>query len=186
MADRIIKVVVASPSDVVKEREVLLNYLPTKFARDKYEELCNARIIVEGWEDVPSQSGYTQDIINSTIIKGADIVLAVFRHKLGSPTINIRTGNHRAPSGTAEELLYAIHQNKKNKKPLAMLYYYEKPPIWSLISCRYRREWNRLEKFKKEIRNEIRHQFYTDDTEALLRTICLELCKNIREHKLLQ
>jgi len=185
MVDRIVKIVVASPSDAMRERKSLLDKLQTYFTRYKYEDLCQARIVVEGWENIPSQSGYPQDIINSTLITKADIVLALFRHKLGNPTINTKTGKKRSPSGTAEELKYAISQNKKNNKPLAMVYYYEKPPIWTFFSFKAKREWKRLEEFKTEIRNEILYQFYNDDEEKLLRTACDEICNNIRAHKIL-
>ena len=184
MIDRIIKIVIASPSDVVKERKSLFDKLQTFFTRFKYEELCNARIIVEGWENIPSQSGYAQDIINSTLIKKADIVLALFKHKLGNPTLNTKTGLDRSPSGTAEELRYAISQNKKNNKPLAMVYYYEYPPNWTCFSPNKKKEWKRLEDFKKEIRNEIIYQFYNDDEDKFLRTVCDDICNNIRTHKL--
>lgn len=185
IADRMIKIVIASPSDVVRERELLLNHLPAKFTRYKYEELCNARIIVEGWEDVPSQTGYAQDIINSTLIKNADIVIAIFRHKLGGPTINIKTGNDRSPSGTAEELLYAIKKNKKNKRPIGMAFFYAKPPFMHLFSFKIKKEWKRLEDFKKEIVNEILYKLYDDDEDELLRTLCKDICQLIRTHKIL-
>lgn len=185
MVDRIIKVVIASPSDVISERKSLLDKLQSYFTRFQYEDLCHARIVVEGWENVPSQSGYTQDIINSTLIKNADIVLALFRHKLGNPTINTKTGKDRSPSGTAEELRYAINQNKKNRKPLAMLFYYENPPRLNLFSFKAKEEWNKLQVFKEEVRTEIRHKLYDDDEEKLLRTVCDDICANIRNHKLL-
>jgi hypothetical protein len=185
MVERIIKVVIASPSDVIRERKSLLDKLQTYFTRYKYEDLCNARIIVEGWENVPSQSGYTQDIINSTLIKNADIVLALFRHKLGNPTINTKTGKDRSPSGTAEELRYAINQNKKNRKPLAMLFYYENPPRLNFFAFKAKDEWKNLQAFKEEIRTEIRHKLYDDNEEKLLRTVCDDICDNIRNHKLL-
>ncbi len=185
MAERIIKVVIASPSDVVSERKSLLDKLQTYFTRFKYEDLCNARIIVDGWENVPSQSGYTQDIINSTLIKKADIVIALFRHKLGNPTIDIKTGKDRSPSGTAEELRYALSQNKKNRKPLAMLYYYENPPSLNIFSFAAKAEWKKLQKFKEETLVEIRHKLYDDNEDKLLRTVCDDICENIRNHKLL-
>lgn len=184
MVDRIIKVVIASPSDVIGERKSLLDKLQTYFTRYKYEDLCHSRIIVEGWENVPSQSGYAQDIINSTLIQNADIVLALFRHRLGYPTINTKTGKDRSPSGTAEELRYALNQNKEGRKPLAMLFYYEYPPTFGLFSFKLRDEWNKLQAFKNEIRTEIRHKFYNDDEEKLLRTVCDDICENIRNHKL--
>jgi hypothetical protein len=147
---RTIKVVIASPSDVIIERGFLLNSLETKFRREKFEDLCHTRIIVEGWEHLPSQTGYAQDIINSELIRKAHIVIAVFRHKIGSPTINNNTGQTRSPSGTAEELLYAIKKNRNNNKPIGMAYFYGKPPKLSLFFHsgveKNGKDWRRLRK----------------------------------------
>ena len=185
MADRIIKIVIASPSDVIREKELLTYHLPVKFAKDKYEEYCNARIMVYDWEDIPSQSGYAQDNINSQLIKKADIILALFRHKLGSATINTKTGKIRSQSGTAEELLIAIERNKAKEKPLAMAYYYEKPPVFSIVSFKQKNEWNRLEDFKKKIKNEIQYKIYNDNEEKFLLMVCKDICENIQMHPLL-
>ncbi len=184
MMERKIKVVIASPADTFNERKLLLDKLQTYFTRYQYEDLCHARLIVNGWEDVPSQSGYPQDTINEALIKKADILLALFRHKLGNPTINLKTGENRSPSGTAEELLFALNQNKKNRKPLAMLYYYDCPPSLNLFSVKAKKEWSKLQRFKEEIRTEIRHKLYNDDEEKLLRSVCDDICKNIKDHKL--
>lgn len=185
MVSREIKVIIVSPSDTHKERRLLLDKLSTYFTRYKYEDLCKARIIVDGWETLASQTGYPQDTIKLKRIKQADIILALFRHKLGSPTYNTKTGDVRAVSGTVEELGYAITQNKKNKKPLAMVYYYKNPPRKMLFSCRRNREWKRLEEFKRKMSREIKHTFYIDDDEALLRSVCDAISDNIREHRLL-
>lgn len=181
MDDRKIKVVIASPSDVKIERELLLNNLETKFRREKFTDLCNAMIIVEGWEYLPSQTGCPQDIINSELIKKSDIVIAVFRHKLGSPTINIKTGETRSISGTAEELLFAIKENKSNNKPLGMAYFYGKPPRLSIFSISGKKEWHRLEIFKKEISQQMIYKIYHDPNQ-ILDIACREICQNIRNH----
>lgn len=181
---RKIKVVIASPSDVTIERELLLNKLETKFRRDKFEDMCHSRIIVEGWEYLPSQSGYAQDIINSELIKKSDIVIAVFRHKLGSPTINLKTGKTRSPSGTAEELLFAIKKNQNNNKPIGMAYFYGKPPTFSFFSFKTRKEWKRLDAFKKEISLQMIYKIYYDPNQ-ILDIACKEICQNIMNHPVL-
>jgi hypothetical protein len=181
---RKIKIIIASPSDVNMERELLLNSLETKFRRENFEDLCKARIIVEGWEYLPSQTGYAQDIINSELIRKADIVIAVFRHRLGSPTINIKTGQLRSSSGTAEELMYAINKNRNNNKPVGMAYFYGKPPKFSLFSFRARKEWKRLETFKKEISHQMIYKIY-NDPDHVLDIACKDICQNIMNHPVL-
>lgn len=176
-----IRILIASPSDVLRERELILEKIETKFRREHYEERCNARIIVEGWEYIPSQTGYTQDIINSDLVKKANIILAVFRHRLGSPTIDIKTGKDRSPSGTAEELLYAIRNKEIKNPPIGMAYFYANAPVISLDSIDFDKtntEWTRLKEFKKAIEKEILYKTYKLE-EEILEIICKDLCENI-------
>jgi len=176
-----IKVLIASPSDVIRERELLLDKLETKFRREHFEERCGARVIVNGWEYIPSQTGYAQDIVNSDLVREANIILAVFRHKLGSPTIDIKTGKDRSKSGTAEELLYAIRNKEIKNPPLGMAYFYSNAPILSLDSVDFdkiRTEWERLKSFKEEIKNEILYKSYKVE-EEILEIACKDLCDNI-------
>ena len=99
-----------------------------------YSTLENQQtLIVHGWEDLASQNGYPQDIINEKVIQNMDFVVAIFKHKLGTPTINQVTGLKRAESGTAEELLQALDTSKKNY-PLGMAYFYSKAPVVSIDS----------------------------------------------------
>ncbi len=80
----------------------------------------------------PSQTGYGQDIINSDLVNQANIILAVFKHKLGTPTINPNNLQKRSDSGTAEELLSAIRNKKLENEPLGMAYFYYEAPVISL------------------------------------------------------
>ncbi len=176
-----IKIVIASPSDVQRERELLLDKLETRFRREHYEERCNARIVVDGWEYIPSQTGYAQDIIHSDLLTKTNIVLAVFRHKLGSPTIDIKTGKDRSISGTAEELLYAIRNKEIKNPPLGMAYFYANAPILSLDLIDFNKvktEWERLKEFKEEIKNEILYKTYKHE-EEILEIVCNDICDNI-------
>jgi hypothetical protein len=176
-----IRVLIASPGDVVRERELLLDKLETKFRRDHYEERCGARIIVEGWESIASQTGYAQDIINSDLVSKSNIILAIFRHKLGSPTIVIKTGKDRSPSGTAEELLYAIRNKLLTNPPLGMAYFYANAPVLSLDSVDFEKtktNWERLKEFREEIKNEILYKTYKHE-EEILEITCKDICDNI-------
>jgi hypothetical protein len=179
-----IKVLIASPGDVRVEREILLDKLETKFRRNNFEEYCGARIIVQGWESVPSQSGYPQDIINNDLVQNSNIVLAIFRHKLGSPTIDIKTGKNRSQSGTAEELLFAIRNKLMPTPPIGMAYFYEHAPIISLDSIDFenkKKEWDRLKQFKDEIQNEILYKTYKRE-EDIIDMVCKDLSENIKKY----
>lgn len=179
-----IRVLIASPSDVIRERELLLDKLETKYRREHFEERCGARIIVEGWESIPSQTGYAQDIINSDLVSKSNIILAVFRQKLGSPTIDIKTGKDRSASGTAEELLYAIRNKLLNNPPLGMAYFYANAPVISLDSVDFnltKTNWERLKEFREEIKNEILYKTYKHE-EEILDITCRDLCDNILKY----
>jgi len=176
-----VQVLIASPGDVKVERELLMDKLETKFRREHFEERCGARIIINGWENVASQSGYAQDIINNELVQKSDIVLAVFRHQLGSPTIDPRTGDERAPSGTAEEILFAIRNKAIKHPPLGMAYFYGNAPVISLDSINkdiIEKEWFRLKEFKEEISNEVLYKSYILE-EEILDIACSDLCDNI-------
>lgn len=176
-----INIVIASPSDTIEERQHILDKLERKFRVDGHEELCGFRIKIHGWEDLASQVGYTQDVINDKIITKMDIIIALFKHKLGTPTIN-NDGSTRFNSGTVEEILYAI--DNVNKDNLGMVYFSSKPPIISLDAEHFdkiKEEWDQLKVFKKEIQNKVIYKpFNTKDD--LIETITLDLSKNIKDN----
>ena len=178
--DKEINVVIASPGDTHSERKLLLDSLEIQFRKGNHESHCNHRIIVHGWEDLASQNGYAQDVINTKIIAETDFIIAVFKHKLGTPTFDQLTDEQRAESGTAEELLQALDYSKKDH-PIGMAYFYSKAPVISLDSAdldTIKSEWNRLGKFKSQIINKMIYKPFTESNE-LLQTVLLDLEKNI-------
>lgn len=175
-----LQIVIASPGDTETERKILLDSLERKFRIDNHEEHCGFRVMVNGWEDLASQNGYAQDVINSRLIQESDFVIAVFKHKLGTPTNDLNTGLQRAESGTAEELLQALDKSK-NSHPIGMAYFYSKAPIISLDSPdkeKIEKEWTRLTNFKKTIQDKLIYKPYTDSNE-LLTMVLKDLEKNI-------
>jgi hypothetical protein len=177
-----IQVLIASPSDVTIERELLLNSLETKFRREGFESKCGKRIIVRGWEELASQSGYGQDLINEQVLNQVDIVLAVFKHKLGTPTFDPKTSLKREESGTAEELLFAINNSSANTPPLGMAYFFSEAPIMSLDSVDFENsfdEWKRLKKFKQDIKHKILYKEYSS-SDKLLSQACSDISDNIK------
>jgi len=181
---REVVVLIASPTDAKIERELLMDKLETKFRREHYEEQCNARIIINGWEILASQTGYPQDVINNDLVRKSNIILAVFHHKLGSPTINPSTGEERSPSGTAEELLFAIKNKKIENSPLGMAYFYANAPIVSLDSIdkdKIEGEWKRLKEFREEISKAVLYKTFNSEDE-ILDIVCKDLCENIKKY----
>ena len=177
-----IRVVIASPGDTQQERRFLLDTLERRFRTDNHEQHCGFRILVNGWEDLASQNGYAQDVINKKLIEESDFVISIFKHKLGTPTFDQQTGAQRAESGTVEELLQAL-DNSKSTHPIGMSYFYSAAPVISLDTPGFeniKREWERLKEFKKSISTKIIFKPYTNKTE-LLNMILIDLEKNIRD-----
>ncbi|MDR0969537.1 MAG: hypothetical protein LBM67_03245 [Lentimicrobiaceae bacterium] len=175
-----INVVIASPGDTQQERKYLLDTLERKFRTDGHEEHCGFRILVNGWEDLASQNGYTQDVINEKLIEESDFVVSIFKHKLGTPTFDQQTGVQRAESGTVEELLKAL-DNSKLTHPIGMSYFYSTAPVISLDTPDFetiKDEWEKLKEFKTSISTKIIYKPYTETTE-LLNMILKDLEQNI-------
>lgn len=178
-----VNIVIASPGDTKVERKLLLGSLERRFRVDNHENHCGKRIMVHGWEDLASQNGYAQDVINEKIIEKMDFVVAVFKHKLGTPTKDITTGNKRSESGTSEELLKALDKSNKNH-PIAMCFFHSQAPVISLDSPdkeQIEREWNRLQKFKKSIEEQVIYKPYTDSND-LLAIVLKDIEKNIIDY----
>lgn len=178
-----INIVIASPGDTQSERNYLLERLEVQFRRGNHESHCNKRLIVHGWEDLASQNGYPQNVINAKIIEKMDFVVAVFRHKLGTPIIDPDTHFQINESGTTEELLQAL-DNAKEERPLGMAYFYSKAPVVSLDSPEIdaiRLNWTRLEDFKKSIQHKMIYKPYTESSD-LLQALILDLEKNIIDY----
>lgn len=112
---RVYDVLIASPSDVAKERhlarDVILEWNAIH-ARDK-------RIVLApvAWEThaSPEMGDRPQAIINKQIARDCDFLIAIFWTRLGTPTGN-------SPSGTVEEILEHIRAGKP-----ALIYFSEEP-----------------------------------------------------------
>jgi hypothetical protein len=176
-----INIIIASPGDTQAERNHVLEKLEIQFRRGNHEAHCSKRLIVHGWEDLASQVGYPQDIINGQIISKMDFVIAIFKHKLGTPTIDVNTGRNRTESGTVEELMAAL-DNTNREKPLGMAYFYSKAPNPSFDSSDFdkiKQDWDRLKAFKESIIKKMIYKPYTE-SEDLLQAIILDLENNIK------
>jgi hypothetical protein len=131
---KIIEVFIASPSDIIKERKEV------HFILDKWN-IVNSRkykMLLKSlrWEDdVYSSMGKTpQEIINDQALKYADIVIGIFKTRLGTPT-------EEYESGTVEE----IKRHVKMNKPAMLFFCKEKvnPDQFDHI------EYGKLQEFKK-------------------------------------
>jgi hypothetical protein len=133
---KVVKVMIASPSDVAPEREAIRNVMQEwNFA---HSEDKNIVLMPIGWEShsTPSMGGRPQAIINKQVLAGCDLLIAVFWTKLGTPT-------GKAASGTVEE----IEEHVKAKKP-AMIYFSTVPVQLDTVD---EQQHKALLEFKKEM-----------------------------------
>ncbi|GMB78770.1 MULTISPECIES: hypothetical protein [Bacillus cereus group] len=111
----VLRVLIASPSDVQKERDEIETAIfewNTRFAEEMQIILLPSR-----WEKgvVPAYGGTdAQQVINEQLVNKCDILIGVFWAKLGTPTT-------RHSSGTLEEISIFIEQNKE-----VMVYFVDK------------------------------------------------------------
>lgn len=133
-AANVINVMIASPSDVEAERHIARDVL------DEWNRMNAERsglvLMALGWEthSAPELGDRPQGIINTTILARADILVAVFHNRLGTPT-------GEAESGTVEEIERHVAQGK-----LAMLYFSDVPTKPSEIDEEQRGKVSRFRK----------------------------------------
>lgn len=115
---RTIKVFVASPSDVVEERNALakliadINDVLAYLAPEKSLTLELVRYETHSYPDI----GAPQDVINREIPVDYDIFIGVMWKRLGTPTAT-------DPSGTVEEFHRACARRKHSSLPRIMFYF---------------------------------------------------------------
>lgn len=118
----ILRVVVASPSDVLAERNVLVEVaeeLNRGIARDRA-----LHIDISRWE-TDAYPGFhvegPQGLIDLALgIEDCDLLIGIFWKRFGTPTAD-------AKSGTEHEFRKAYEAWKRNKRPQLMIYFKEKP-----------------------------------------------------------
>ena len=118
-----LNVMIASPSDVPQERNLVREVISEWNAVNASDR--KTVLMPIGWEthSVPDTGQRPQSIINGQLLKTADLLVAVFWTRLGSPT-------GVAPSGTVEE----IEEHMKAGKP-AMIYFSTAPVVPDSINA---------------------------------------------------
>lgn len=109
------KVMIASPSDVDQERHQAREVIHEWNAI--YSEERKTVLLPVGWDThaAPAMGMRPQEVINERVLKGCDLLVAVFWTRVGSPT-------GKAISGTVEE----IQEHLDAGKP-AMIYFSNQP-----------------------------------------------------------
>ena len=114
---RVLKVMIASPSDVLPERLIARDCIHEW--NDLHAEERHTVLLPVGWDThaSPSMEAPPQEVINSQVLEGCDLLLGIFWTRLGTPTQDAR-------SGTVEEIERHIARGGK-----AMLYFSDTPVV---------------------------------------------------------
>ncbi len=134
---KVIKVMIASPSDVAPERATVRHVLQEW--NNTHSEDKNIVLMAVGWEShsAPAIGDRPQAIINRQMLADCDLLIAVFWTKVGTPT-------GKAVSGTVEE----IEEHVKAKKP-AMIYFSSIPVRPDSVDPE---QYRLLQEFKAQLR----------------------------------
>lgn len=113
---------VASPSDVVAERERLQNVID-EINLTRSREL-GIRLELTKWEThaLPGFGADPQDVINDAIPQDYDIFIGIMWQRFGTPTL-------RAPSGTLEEFQTAKLRFDEDPDSVRIMVYFKDAPI---------------------------------------------------------
>lgn len=166
---RVVEVMIASPGDVVAERQSVrdvLNAWNVLHARTR-----KALLMPVGWEthSAPELGGRAQQMINDRLLAHCDLLVGIFWTRLGSPT-------GVAASGTVEE----IEEHIKAGKP-AMLYFSKAPVVPDSLDAE---QYAKLKEFKAWARSKgLVAEF--DSVEEFRETFRRDLELNLRDNALL-
>jgi hypothetical protein len=161
-------VMIASPSDVTQERQIVREVVHEWNAVNSKDKLMVLMPI--GWETdaSPTMGDRPQEIINEQLLQEADLLITVFWTRIGSPT-------GKAPSGTVEEIERHISAGKP-----AMLYFSSAPVRPDSIDPE---QYNALCEFKKscQSRGLIENYDSPDDfRRKLVRQLAQSVARNFR------
>jgi len=138
------KVMIASPGDIIKERDIIRDVIADW--NSAHSEARNIVLMPIGWEthSVPDTGRRPQAIINDQL-KGCDILIGVFWTRIGTQTADYN-------SGTIEE----IEKHIKTGKP-AMLYFSNSPVKMDSID---QEQYKKLVDFKKLLKDRSLYHSY--------------------------
>ena len=147
MKDQSIRIFVASPGDVARERrslERVVNELNAGVAR-----ALGRRLELSRWETdtypafhIEGPQAHIEDVLK---IEDCDVLICIFSRRFGTPTMNAR-------SGTESEFLRAYRSWKETDKPQIMMYFWKGPFI--PIGEEEKKQWNALRRFKRRFPTE--------------------------------
>jgi hypothetical protein len=143
----VLKVMIASPSDVAAERNIVRDAL-SEWNIVNSDSRCIVLLPI-GWEthSIPEMGDRPQALINKQVLNGCDLLVGVFWTRIGTAT-----GEYE--SGTIEE----IEEHIKAGKPV-MLYFSNAPVVLDSVDSG---QWAKLQSFKESCRSRGLFESYSD------------------------
>jgi hypothetical protein len=138
---------IVSPGDVIQERTICRDTIVEWNAI--YSEKGGIILNPIGWEinSYPETGKHPQDILNRQLLEKADILLAIFWTRIGTPT-------KEYPSGSIEEISKHIESGKP------ALIYFSKAPV---IPGSYDQDqFEKLQEYQKSIQDKSYYKKYPD------------------------
>lgn len=142
---QLFRVFVAAPSDVMAEH-ILIDELLRDW-NTQHGPRARARVELVSWQthSYPAAGSRPQALINKQAFDQADVVVAIFRGRFGSPT-------GTAASGTVEEIQRGIRMKKQ-----VMVYF-------GPGGRRNRNQLVKIERFKRKLGKKALYHTFSDET----------------------
>jgi site-specific recombinase XerD len=144
---QILRVVVASPNDVLAERQAI-NVVAAELNQGIAEDY-DQHIVISRWETDAYPSFHTegpQGVIDSVLrFEDCDLLIGIFWKRFGTPTPD-------AKSGTEHEFRKAYEAWQRNRRPQIMIYFNQKP--YAPQSKAETDQWGQVLEFKREFPKE--------------------------------
>lgn len=143
----VLKVMIASPSDVASERNIVREVLSEWDVI--HSESRRLVLLPIGWEthSIPEMGDRPQALINKQILKDCDLLIGVFWTRIGTAT-----GQY--DSGTIEE----IEEHIKAERPV-MLYFSNSPVVPDSVDAS---QYAKLKTFKDQCKSRGLYESYSD------------------------
>ncbi|WP_373020947.1 hypothetical protein, partial [Thiomicrorhabdus sp.] len=160
----VLQVFVASPGDVLAEREILESIIHE--LNRSWSRTLNLRLELIRWETdvVPGFGNYPQEVINKQIRNNYDVFIGIFWGRIGTET-------KKADSGTIEEFETAYSKFKDDPDSIEILIYFKDAPLSPSKIDSY--QLSKLQDFKSRLgeRGGLYWEFDTEnDFESTLRS----------------
>lgn len=153
---RVYRIMIASPSDVTEERNIIKEAM--EYWNYRYGLEYQIMFIPLRWEydSYPAMGENPQALLDKQLCDRSDMLVAIFWSKLGTPTTSF-------PSGTVEE----IHEHEDKGKPVFL--YFNKAPLPQDHDFD---QFGKLREFKAEIKGKA--SYYEYDNKNSLRNAFIE------------